>query len=290
MREQFIDKDFQPKTLAVIEDANAIIAEYIADGYSITLRTLYYQFVARGKIANTQRSYDRLGKIISDGRLAGLIDWDGLDDNLRKLEKLAAWVDPHDMIDGCIDQYRVDPWTDQPYYLEVWVEKEALVGVIEGVCDEWRVPYFACKGYTSQSAQYRAGMRIWERARADKQCVILHLGDHDPSGIHMTLDNRKRLSMFAGRPIEVCRLALNYDQVQQYDPPPNPVKFTDSRSEGYIAEHGYESWELDALPPNVIAEIIRTAIFEYLDRDLFDKSIAREDEGREEIRALANSM
>ena len=92
--EAFIDKKFAASSLAIIEQANTIIGEYAAQGFKLTLRQLYYQFVARDLLANTQRSYKRLGNIISEARLAGRVDWNAIEDRTRNLESNPHWDDP----------------------------------------------------------------------------------------------------------------------------------------------------------------------------------------------------
>jgi hypothetical protein len=151
-----------------------------------------------------------------------------------------------------------------------------LLGVIEGVCEEFRVPYFACRGNNSQSEQYRAGNRLREHFADGRAPLILHLGDHDPNGLDMTRDNRDRLSMFAGRPVEVRRIALNIDQVEQYGPPPNFAKETDSRFAGYVRQFGENCWELDALDPDVIAGLIWREIEAVLDHEGWNAALAEE--------------
>lgn len=255
----YVDRKFSTDSLAVIDRANAIIAEYTAQGFDLTLRQLYYQFVARGLIPNRDSEYKRLGSIVNDGRLAGLIDWDAIEDRTRNLRSLPHWQDPTEIMHAISQQFRRDLWRNQKYRPEVWIEKEALAGVIEGACNELDTPHFALRGYNSQSEQWRAGQRFSSYIAAGQTPIIFHLGDHDPSGIDMTRDNEDRLFMFTGG-IEVRRLALNMDQVQRYNPPPNPAKIKDSRAINYIRIYGRDSWELDALEPQVLADLIRDAI------------------------------
>jgi hypothetical protein len=264
-------------SLAIVEQANEIIAEYDAQGYSLTLRQLYYQFVSRDILPNTQQSYKRLGSIVNDARLAGLIDWNAIEDRTRNLHKLPAWNDAADLISSNIDYFRLPKWDDQPYYVEVWIEKEALAGVFERICDELQVPFFACRGYTSQSEMWVAGQRLKRNARKGKEVVILHFGDHDPSGVDMTRDITDRLELFMGG-LEVKRLALNMEQVEEHEPPPNPAKITDSRASNYISIYGDESWELDALEPDVLAGLVRDFVEEVRDDDLWAAAVEREDE------------
>jgi len=256
------EKRFSTSSRVAIAEANGIIAEYQAQGFDLTLRQLYYQMVARDLLKNSQRSYKRLGRIVADARLAGLIDWNAIVDRTRSVRGNAHWNSPREIIDDAVDQYRIDKWADQPCRPEVWIEKDALAGVISGVCKELDVRYFSCRGYASASEMWKAG--YW-RMNTSQRHVIIHLGDHDPSGVDMTRDIADRLSLFAGRRIEVKRIALNMDQIERYGPPPNPTKITDSRADGYIDRYGFDSWELDALEPKVLADEIRQAVLEVRD-------------------------
>ena len=122
----------------------------------------------------------------------------------------------------------------------MWVEKDALVAVIQRPAVRNDVNFFACRGYVCQARGTARAIRRQRYARQGQRVVIIHLGDHDPSGIDMTRDVQDRLSMF-GTSTEVRRIALNMDQVEQYDPPPNPAKMTDSRANDYADLHGYSS-------------------------------------------------
>ena len=191
--------------------------------------------------------------------------------------------------------------------------------------------HFSCRGYVSQSEQWRAGQRFLDQMRAGKRVVVLHLGDHDPSGIDMTRDITDRLTKFAffdwvkdhrekfaeyeggvgysdiatdiadhiddinpgdalHSPLQVERIALNYDQVERYDPPPNPAKLTDARASSYIDEYGPESWELDALPPDVLAELIQEHIDALTDHDRLNARIAEQEEGRRRLLKLSSTF
>lgn len=288
-RIQYEEKKFHKRSLQIIAVANKICTEYEEQGYTLTLRQLYYQFVARGLISNTMKDYKNLGNIINDARLAGLIDWDHIEDRTRNLEAQATWNSPKDILDSCAKQFKYDWWDSQQTRVEIWVEKEALVGVIERVAFKYRCSYFACRGYSSQSESWRAGQRFRDYNNCGQSVKILHLGDHDPSGIDMTRDNRSRLDMFSeyGN-IEVIRLALNEDQVKQYNPPPNPAKLTDTRASDYIAKFGDQSWELDALDPKVIDDLISNEIEKYINFDNWKMSKTKEKKAREKIAVIAN--
>jgi len=297
----YVKKRFRSDSLAIIKRANAIITDYLQQGFKLTVRQLYYQFIARDLFPdswidraynlknglppdtkNTPKNYKRLVDVASDGRLAGLIDWDAIEDRTRNLQSSPHWSSPRSIVRACAGQYAVDLWETQENYVEVWVEKEALIGVLEGVCTDLDVPYFACKGYTSQSEMWGAAQRLIEREKCDKKTFIVHLGDHDPSGIDMSRDIQDRLELF-GSSVIVLRIALTYDQVEQYDPPPNPAKTTDVRYRSYAELYGADSWELDALEPAVIVDLIRQTVEAQIDQDAWEEALERQRTGRDQL-------
>jgi hypothetical protein len=228
-KEAFTTINFQARTLTVIEQANEIISEYAAQGFTMSLRQLYYQFVSRDLLVNQLASYKRLISVMTNARNAGLVDWDAIEDRTRELVTHNSWNSPEDIIRAVASQYREDIWQNQLYRPEVWIEKAALLGVVAPVCDEFRVPYYANIGNDSTSQQYKAGQRFADLFDQGRIPLVLHLGDHDPNGLDMTRDITKRLAMYARQEIEVRRIALNIDQVRRYNPPPNFAKETDSR-------------------------------------------------------------
>jgi hypothetical protein len=281
------NKRFGRTALAVISHANQIIAEYAEQGYDLTLRQLYYQFVSRDIIPNNQREYKRLGRIVSEGRRTGLIDWESITDRTRNLETLSTWESPEDVLNAVSEQFRYDRWSDQPTYVEVWFEKDALEGVFERVCNELRVPFFSCRGYTSDSEVWRAAQRFDDAYGRGKECLVLHFGDHDPSGLDMTRDIEDRLELFGQPQMVIHRLALNIDQVHKYKPPPNPAKDSDTRFDGYRRQYGNQSWELDALEPTVLAQLVRVAVMAIVDKDAWDAQIGQEQKTRAELSLIA---
>jgi hypothetical protein len=287
---RYAPKRFGATNLAIVDHANEIIEEYQGAGLTLTLRQLYYQFVSRDLLPNTEKSYKNLGSVISSARLAGLVDWEAIEDRGRYLRERPWWNSPADIIDSAARSYHVDMWGDQDYRPEVWIEKEALVGVIEGVCNELSVPYFACKGYSSQSETWRAGRRMEGHLDNGQTPYVIHLGDHDPSGIDMTRDNGDRLELFAGQSVQVERIALNIDQVRRYNPPPNPTKVTDSRAEGYLKRFGHDCWELDALDPKLIQRLVREAITRLRDDGRWAEAQARKARDREALDGIVKKL
>jgi len=279
--------NFTSSTQEVIDQANEIIEEYQADGFDLTLRQLYYQFVSRDLLPNKMKSYNRLGNIVNKARMCGEIDWNAIEDRTRSRRGLRHYDDPKDLIESSYWQYQIDMWENQGKYIEVWIEKDALTGVIRRVCNKNDISYFSCRGYVSQSEMWRAGQRLGKKYFEDeKQPIILHLGDHDPSGIDMTRDIKERLNLFAVHPdeedwaerwhpgfeVEVKRIALNMPQIDELEPPPNPAKVTDSRFDSYLSRYGHESWELDALEPRYIEDLIEQNIKELRDEEAWQES------------------
>ena len=261
----FRPKKFSTEVRAILEQANAIIAEYEAQELRMTLRQLYYQFVSRDIIPNTEKSYKRLGTIISDGRLAGEIDWDAIEDRARQPQTPAHWPSVREALEGRLRAFRLNRWEDQTKRVELWVEKDALAGVLWPIASRWHITLMVNRGYSSSSAMYESAARLQSGARPMQQKIVLYLGDHDPSGEDMVRDVRDRLVMFGVKGLEVTKVALTMAQVRQYNPPPNPAKLTDSRAAAYVEEHGDESWEVDALPPDVLTRLVESAIQQHVD-------------------------
>jgi len=281
----YIEKKFQAKTLEIISLANEIIEEYQAQGMDLSLRQLYYQFVARGYLPNRKKEYDRLGDIIGDARLAGLIDWSAIEDRTRELKQLNHYSDPGEIIRLASRWFRLDHWEGQEYRPEVWIEKNALIGVISGICNELDVAHYACIGYVSLSEMWRASERYEDMNAIDQKPIIIHLGDHDPSGMDMTRDISDRQDIFSFDSVEVIRIALNMNQVEEHNPPPNPAKLTDSRAPDYIRRYGPDSWELDALDPITLRNLIEDHVLSYRDDTIYEEVLYRE---REYQRTLEN--
>lgn len=310
-----------PDAITVIRQADEICRDYAAQGYDLTLRQLYYQFVARDLIPNTMRSYKRVGDIVNKARLAGYLDWNYIVDRTRNLRSVSHWTSPGSIISSAARSFALDKWDDQPVRVEVWVEKEALAGIVGQVAERNDVAWFSCRGYVSQSEIWGAAQRHFGYIQNGQRVVVIHLGDHDPSGIDMTRDIRDRLQAFIDRDwlnahasdfpgdsttlaelrmhiaqhagaiygdhLEVRRIALNMDQVEQYGPPPNPAKLTDSRANGYLAEYGHQSWELDALDPAVLDALIEENIHGLIDWDLYESQQQVEAEHRDLLEAAS---
>ncbi len=179
--------------LSVIND---IIEEYRRDGYVLTLRQLYYQLVSRDIIPNKQSEYAKLSTLLTKGRMAGVVDWDAIEDRNRR-PYLPYWVRGVDAaVKDTINQYRLDRQKGQDVYIELWVEKDALSGVLKRITEKYHINLIVNRGYSSTSAMYDAYERVRRKVLEKKKVVVLYLGDHDPSGLDMIRDIRDRTRVF----------------------------------------------------------------------------------------------
>lgn len=257
MKEIFKEKAFTGASLELIESCNGVVDEYQRQGLRLTLRQLYYQLVSRNIIPNAERAYKNLSSLVSDARLAGHIDWDAIEDRIRVPNVPTEFKNLGDLVEAALYSYRLPRWVDQKYYVELWVEKDALAGVLHPLAKKHHVTLMVNRGYSSQSAMYEASRRFLDKD--DRTGVLLYLGDFDPSGEDMVRDIKERMEMF-GVDLAVLKVALTLNQVKAYNPPPNPAKRTDPRSSEFIKKYGASSWEVDALPPTELHRIIEAAM------------------------------
>lgn len=298
MKQAFKSVNFRESSRKIIDQCNKIVDDYLEQDLRLTLRQLYYQCIVRNLFPNVERSYKNLGNLISDARLAGLMDWDAIEDRVRQPRKASEWDNVADLVESALDAYRLPRWKGQDTYAELWVEKDALAGVLEPLAWEFHVTLMVNRGYSSQSAMYEAARRFmkgrnqaesdfYDENEPEKDAVLFYLGDHDPSGEDMVRDVRDRLEMFGLQSLTVQKIALTMDQVRQYNPPPNPAKMSDSRAVGYVEKYGRSSWEVDALPPEVLTKIVRTSFRSIVNKELMDVVKAREERDKDRLREAA---
>lgn len=293
MKETFILQYFKGKSKKLLGPIAEILDTYSAQGFDLSVRQLFYQLVARNIVPNTMKMYKSLVGLVNDARYAGLLDWGDIVDRGRRALRPQSWENVGELCKEMRDIFQIDKWKNQPCYCEVMVEKQALEGVLVPVCSELDVTFTANKGYSSASAMYRAGKRFRRRIEEGKDCYVFYLGDHDPSGVDMTDDVFKRVPLLAGpsfedggpRPadITVKRLALNMDQIKELNPPENPARITDPRADKYIRQFGNSSWELDAVEPAALANMVRNAIKQLIDQEAWDQDTKKEDAMKKEL-------
>lgn len=276
MKEAYVNRKFHTSSLEIIGWTNMIIKEYMDQGFILTLRQLYYQMVRRNLIENDDKVYKKVGDIVGNGRMAGLIDWDAIEDRTRNLQGLPHWNSPVSITRSAYASYRRDHWEDQEFRPQVWVEKEALSGIVQAACDPFNVDFMCCRGYMSISEMRNSALRFDEIYSNNQEPVLIHLGDHDPSGLHMTQDIISRIHVFMENPMLVDRIALNIDQVESLQLPPNFAKQKDSRLRDYKKRFGNRSWELDALEPQTLVNLIQESILQFRDEEIYERVVAQQ--------------
>jgi hypothetical protein len=292
MKEGFIAWRPRSASLDIVDHCLRIITEYEEQGLRLTLRQLFYQFVSRDLLPNSEKSYKNLGQLLGKARMSGLIDWDSIEDRGRTPWRPNEYDDLQDLAEAALASYRLDRWAGQDEYAELWVEKAALAGVLQPMARRYHVTLMVNKGYSSLSAMYESARRIEARA-AGRLATVLYLGDHDPSGEDMVRDIQDRLDLFlqrGGQFVRVQKLALTMAQVRRYNPPPNPTKVTDSRARDYIRKFGRECWEVDALDPTTLQALIQTALESIIDMDLMNEVIEREESDKEALREAVQNL
>lgn len=290
MKEQFRENlRLRPDNIKRLEIINKIIEEYASQGYKLTLRQLYYQLVSRDIIPNRIQEYAKLSTLLVKGRMAGVVDWSAIEDRIRVPYIPYSVDDVEDAIADTISQYRLDRQKGQDVYIELWVEKDALSGVLKEITRKYHIKLMVNRGYTSCTAMYDAYNRMQEERDEGKEVHILYLGDHDPSGLDMIRDIKDRLEEF-GVDVNVKQIGLTMEQIKKFNPPPNPAKITDPRAKEYISIHGNTSWEVDALNPETLHKLVKANVEKLIDMNLFASVITQEEADKEQLRKFAMNV
>lgn len=278
----------------VVSATNRILADY---SYRLTVRQIYYRLISPPYqlFANTSTNYKSFDKQLTKARERGEIDWRRIEDRARRTlggEK-NVFSSPEHYTDWLFsllneDHYSRSRWEDQGRHVEVWVEKDALSTLFERALKDYGAVVFPSRGYSS----YTKVMEALERFPDGKDAVILHFGDHDPSGLDMSRDLAWRFHGYSSRSdggLVVKRVALDIDQVRALSLPSNPTKKADSRAKDYVARYGDACWELDAVPPDTLARWVEEAVEREIDMQPWKATEGEVKEEREAIRqALEN--
>lgn len=298
----------------ILTKALEIKEEYDGEDMTLTLRQMYYQFVARGISPSGQLHYKRIGDVLTDARYAGEFPIEGLEDRGRSVAE-GDFTRLDTDVDAALDTaaehmqrmplytLEADRWVNQPHHVSVWVEKQALEGVFEPTCTELGVSWFACKGYPSVSALWEWIKQVQAATDGEefqsgtenhiggcRDCTVLYFGDHDPDGWEIPRSAERNIArLMSVKDIDVSvrfkRIGLNMDQIRRYSPPPFEAKMTSARYAGYIAEHNTdEAWELDALEPTVLRDLIRKEVNALFDQRIYDENDRAVRAARREMR------
>lgn len=281
MKEKFRDIKFQKKNLIKLEKIAIILKEFKEKKIKVTLRQLYYQLVSKDIILNNKSEYNKLSDLLTHARYCGVIDWDAFEDRVRIPDIPLTFKDVNHLLDVAKKNYQLDRWNDQEYYIELWTEKDALSSVITPITNMYQIPFIVNRGYTSACSVYESSKRFIKHV--GKTGVLLYLGDHDPSGLDMDRDIKARLKEL-GVDVNVIRIGLTEEQIKQYNLPENYAKTSDPRGKWYIEKFGPHSWEVDALRPDVLQELIKQNILSFLDVTRFEQVRKQEEQDIEQLK------
>jgi hypothetical protein len=214
---------------------------------------------------------DKVSRVLVAAREAGRVPWEWVVDENRSAERVNLWDNPEPILRATVRQYRKDYWQDQPRVVEVWSEKGTVRGTLAPVLDEYGITLRVLHGFSSATLLHDAAL---EQAGTNKPTTVLYVGDYDPSGMSMSQrDIPGRLERYRGT-AEIVRLAILREQIAEHGLPgfPAGTKSGDPRHDWFVVNYGNTCWELDALPPPVLREVVEGAILRLLDRDLWERA------------------
>ena len=261
----------QEQTERLIHVAYRVLANH----RPMTLRQVFYRLVAAQTIENTQARYKSLSRALVRARQEGMIPWEWIEDRLRRPRVVSMWSGLDAFADTALRVYRRQVWDSQVDYVEVWLEKDALSGIFERTLYDYGVTLNVGRGYDSWSSIWAASQRYSMDATNGCETTILYFGDFDPSGEDMVRSLEERLGFFGCWPT-IEKIAVTLRDIADYDLPPNPAKRTDSRARAFVAQHGDNCVELDALPPDILEQRIRESVDEMMDLDALAETTAAE--------------
>lgn len=254
----------------------------VAELEPCTVRQVFYQASVLRIVDKTDPGYDAVQRALVTLRREGRIGYNAIVDNTRWMRKPRSFNSLQDALDHTAAFYRRSLWTDADDYIEIWLEKDALAGVISPITFKFDVPLMVARGYASLSFLAGAADAI---AAQDKPCHIYHLGDFDPSGVNAGEKIEETLRELApGADITFTRLAVNLDQIGEWNLPTRPTKASDSRAKKF--GHA-QSVELDAIHPNNLRKIVQNAILDHVDARELEVLATAEASERELLRAFA---
>jgi len=239
------------------------IYELVEAEKPMTVRQIYYRCVSLGLIGKTEGEYKQtVCRLLVDMRRRGDLPYGWIADNTRWMRKPRTYSSMEDMLRITQQTYRRAIWDNQDAEVEIWLEKDALAGVLYDVTGEWDVPLMVTRGYPSLTFLHSSA----ESMSTEKPTYIYYFGDHDPSGIDIPRKVERDLRAFAPEAeIHFERVAVTLQQIKEYDLPTRPTKKSDSRSKSFEGE----SVEVDAIPPTELRNLVRQHITAHInDRSL----------------------
>jgi hypothetical protein len=271
-------------TKAVVEARREALLTIIEAGRPMTVRQVFYQATVRGLVEKAESGYAKVQTDLTVMRRAGELPYDWLADNTRWQRKPNTFDSVEDALQETARFYRKALWKDIDTYVEIWLEKDALSGVIYPITEMYDVPLMVARGYASLSFLYSAAEAINELT---VPTYIYHLGDFDPSGVNAGEKIEETLRELApDADITFERVAVTPEQINDWDLPTRPTKKSDTRSKAF----GEISVELDAIEPNQLRSLVQETIEQHLPAEQFEVLKAAEESEREIISRLVGKI
>jgi hypothetical protein len=251
------------RTQAQMGDVLSSIQTILAgeDG-QITIRHLYYRLVGLNVIPKTDGAYKLLCGHLSKWRRSEEIAWSAFADNTRWHIRHTTFNGVEVALRNTAETYRRDLWSTQNFYVEVWVEKDAIAGIVAATANSFGVPVFVARGFASLSSLYSAAETFREAVKSGKKVIIYHLGDYDPSGVAA---GKSMVSAFRDDfsvKVQFIRVAVTKEQIRKLKLPTRPVKQSDTRAAKWM---GGDCVELDSMPPAEIRKLVEACITRHID-------------------------
>ena len=230
----------------------------------MTVRQMFYQIETRGLVTKTEQGYRQVAYQLLTMRRLGIIPYHFIADNTRWQRKPKTYASLADYLRRMQEDYRRSLWAEQAAYVEIWIEKDALAGVVSEVTRRWDVPLMVTRGFPSDSFVYEAAQNIREMG---KTAYLYYFGDFDPSGVCISNNLQQKLYQWVGGNAIFERVAVIAEQVKSLRLPTRPTKRTDTRAKTWQGE----SVELDAIPPNKLREMVEDCILQHIDTEAVRK-------------------
>lgn len=272
------------RTRHELDEIKEEIADILEEDNPATVRQVYYRLVSAGVIEKTEQEYKRTVRLLTAMRHDEEVPMEWIADYTRWMRKPRTFESGEDALRSTAQLYRRALWSSQPVYVEVWLEKDALSGVVVEETDPYDVPLMVTRGYPSVSFLHAAAEVIRGYARRGKPAVLYYLGDHDPSGVDIPRFVEERIREYAPEAeIDFQRLAVTPAQIEAWDLPTRPTKRTDTRARNFDGG----SVEVDAIPPAQLRQLVRESIESNIDQRALDVVRVAEASEREALLALA---
>lgn len=268
--------------VATIKEA---IYSVLAVENPMTVRQVFYQLVSQQIVNKTENDYkNTVGRLLVDMRRGGEIPYRWIADSTRWMRRPNTYDSLDAYIEDGVECYRRSLWRHVPTYVEAWLEKDALAGVLCPITEELDVPLMVTRGYPSITYLYDACETIKQQG---KPTYIYYFGDRDPSGVDIPrfVDEQIRL---AAPNIEMHfnQVAVTLEQIEEWHLLTRPTKTTDSRSKNFVGE----SVEVDAIPPSGLRQLVRDCIEQHLDSWVLERIRQTEAAERQTLRNFSEGL